>query len=68
MAKNIDAYDAAHEAGLKLRAMLAVTYGSQGETFRNLSDDLQDCFLWACYDQIVLINEAIEAMAETGQG
>ena len=68
MARNIDAFDTANEAALKLRAMLAMTYGSQGETFRNLSAELQDCFLWACYDKIITINEAIEAMLEDGQG
>lgn len=61
-----DAFDRANEAALKLRAMLAVTYGSHGDSFRNMADDLQDSFMWACYDQIVIINEAIEVMSEAG--
>jgi len=32
----------------QLTALLSMTCGEQGTTFRMLSDDLQDAFLWAC--------------------
>jgi len=30
----------------QLDAMVAVTYGEQGEAFRNMNDDIQDKFMW----------------------
>lgn len=59
---NRGAYNRAYEAALKLRAMLAVTWGDQGETFREMSNELQDCFMWACFDHAVIISEAIDAI------
>lgn len=32
----------------QLDAILAMTHGDAGESFRNMSDDLQDNFLWTC--------------------
>jgi len=32
----------------QLNAMLSLTYGEQGRTFRNTNDTLQDDFMWSC--------------------
>ena len=32
----------------QLQALLAMTYGEQGDAFRTLSDELQDGFMWSC--------------------
>jgi len=32
----------------QLEAVLAMTYGDAGESFRNMNDDLQDNYLWSC--------------------
>lgn len=32
----------------QLSALLAMTYGEQGDAFRMLSTDLQDSYMWAC--------------------
>lgn len=32
----------------QLKALLAMTYGEEGEVFRGMSDDLQNGFMWAC--------------------
>lgn len=37
-------------ASLKLDALLACTYGPNGESFRDNSGDTQDTYLWACSD------------------
>lgn len=44
---------AAHQAGnalTQLTAMLTMTYGNNGEGFRNNADEVQDAYLWACHD------------------
>ena len=38
---------------LQLEAMLNVTTGEQGETFRMLSDEIQDNYMWACGSAIL---------------
>jgi hypothetical protein len=37
-------------ASLKLDALLACTYGQNGESFRDNNDEIQDTYLWACSD------------------
>ncbi len=32
----------------QLEAILVMTHGDAGESFRSMSDDLQDNFLWTC--------------------
>lgn len=32
----------------KLAALLSLTYGTAGESFRNMADGVQDSVLWAC--------------------
>jgi hypothetical protein len=42
--------DRAQKLSAQLDALLAVTTGEVGESFRILSDSLQNDFLWACSD------------------
>lgn len=41
----------------KLSAMLAHTFGNSGESFRELNDDTQDSYLWACAEMMEEIHE-----------
>lgn len=47
-----------------LTALLSMTYGEQGATFRVLSDDLQDAFMWACSMLASEIQELTAALQE----
>lgn len=42
----------------QLKAMIALTKGEPGETFRLMSNDIQDCYLWA-------VSEKIDSAIET---
>lgn len=42
--------DRIDELAQKLSAMLEMTSGEPGETFRRMSDDIQVNYLWACAD------------------
>lgn len=58
---------------LQLEAMLGVTSGEQGATFRMLSDEIPDNYMWACGSAIREIKqlwEVIQTMddAEQSQG
>lgn len=44
----LDSLDTLQQKLAQLDAMLAMSYGSAGETFRNMNDSLQDNYLWAC--------------------
>ena len=55
-----DAIDEAHAKALKLEAMLAMTCAGAGESFRDMSDELQDNFLWACQGFAREIKEVLE--------
>ncbi len=44
----IDRLDDLDQKLAQLEAILAMTHGDAGESFRNMSDDLQDNFLWTC--------------------
>ena len=57
----IDAIDNTQCALLKAQALIAMTFGEQGEAFRNLNDDYQDRFLWAISD---LIDDAKSKVSE----
>ena len=47
---NIDVVTRAQNLSLQLDAQLTVTTGEVGDSFRMLSDVLQNNFLWACSD------------------
>ena len=54
----------------QLDAMLSLTYGEQGETFRNTNDTLQDDFMWSCSMAIQEIQQlwyVIQTMADAEQ-
>ena len=52
----------AHGQALKLAAMLAMTYGDNGECFRDTSPDTQDMYLWACSDLVRSLASTLEAV------
>jgi len=56
----VGAIDEAYAKTLKLHAMLHCAHGEAGDTFRNLHDDLQDSFLWACADMAEAVKAALE--------
>jgi hypothetical protein len=47
---DLDHKDRMDAIAQKLSAMLAVTCGANGESFRNLNDQIQDNYMWACAD------------------
>ena len=62
--------DQLHARVLQLEAMLSITSGEQGETFRILSDEIQENYLWACgsfIQEIRQLRNVIKAMNETEQ-
>jgi hypothetical protein len=48
----LDLADRMDELLSKAMALSLVTYAEQGETFRRLSDDAQDVYMWALSDMI----------------
>lgn len=44
----LDRLDSLQQKLAHLDAMLLMTYGQAGETFRGMRDDVQDNFLWSC--------------------
>ncbi|CAG4919264.1 hypothetical protein [Paraburkholderia saeva] len=47
---NLDHQDRADAIVQKLSAMLTVTCGECGESFRMMADRIQDNYMWACAD------------------
>lgn len=64
IAAMVDAIDQAYCHVSKLEALLQNTYSECGPTFRNLNDDMQDSYLWACADLATSIKDALEASFE----
>ena len=62
----VQAIDEAYGLILQLHALLVNTYGESGDPFRNLADDLQDRYLWACTDMARKIETTLEASFEAG--
>ena len=58
--RNLDAIDALHEHALQLAAMLRLTHGQSGETFRNQPDKTQDAYHWTCSN----LADEIQQLAE----
>ena len=61
LCQKIDLIDGAQGALLKAQALIAMTFGEAGETFRFMDDDYQDRVLWAISD---LITEATNGVTE----
>ena len=57
----IDAIDESQCSLLKAQALIAMTFGEAGETFRFMDDDYQDRVLWTISD---LITEATNKVTE----
>ncbi|MDD2883070.1 MAG: hypothetical protein PHQ58_21875 [Rhodoferax sp.] len=63
----VDAIDQAYAHISKLDALLQNAFGEAGPAFRNLHDDLQDAYLWACSDLAASVKTALElSFSETG--
>jgi hypothetical protein len=61
---DIDRLDRLSALSSKLYSLLAMTSGEAGPTFRNMTDDLQDKFLWACCDMA----QEVERLSEEVSG
>jgi hypothetical protein len=47
---SLDLIDKVTAAAAQLDALLACTYGQNGESFRDNNDEIQDSYMWACSD------------------
>jgi|LakMenEpi03Aug12_release.lakeMendotaPanAssembly.Ray.scaffolds.fasta_scaffold634776_1 hypothetical protein len=61
-----DGIETLHTKLTHLRALLLVTYGAGGDTFRTYSDDIQDTYLWACADMADECVNRLNALREGG--
>lgn len=55
-----DAFDESDCKARQLAALLEMTWGDAGESFRSLDENAQDYYLWACSDlaqQLVRLHE-----------
>ena len=52
---NADDYDTADKLANQLLALLQHAFGASGESFRSLSDEHQDNYIWACADLVELL-------------
>lgn len=57
-----DLQDIVETKARQLHALLAMTYGE--ENIRVMSDQLQDTYLWACYDMAADIVQALDDLSE----
>jgi hypothetical protein len=58
--ETLHAIDRATIAAAKLDAMLSAITGERAQGFRNLDDDLQDNYLWACADLAHELQRAVK--------
>lgn len=50
-----------------LEAMLSAVYGESGQAFRqDLTESVQDNYMWACYTTVSEIRQLFEAMTSGG--
>ena len=59
---SLDTMNKLGAASAKLDALLTFTYGGPGESFRDMSADLQDNYLWACSDLACEIKTLVEQL------
>ena len=64
----VDAIDLAYGQVTKLEALIQNTFGESGPTFRNLNDELQDAYMWACADLAASIKAAFESSFSHAKG
>lgn len=60
----LDCINATDEALTQAAAMVSMTYGEAGETFRNMLDSQQDNFLWALDGRITAACDAFARLQE----
>ena len=58
------AFDRAHTLAMKLTSLLYMTWGESGEELRNMSDDAQDHYMWACSDMATELKAALCEMVD----
>ena len=58
MSDYLDRFDELQAHLSQLQAMVEVTYCERGEAFRNLSEKIQDAFMWAISDKVELAESA----------
>ncbi len=61
-----DRLDKLHQKLAQLEAVLAMSYGDAGESFRNMNDDLQDNYLWSCGTLATECKELALSLTSTG--
>lgn len=57
--KRSDAQSSADILVAKLHALMMMTYGEAGESFRSMNDELQDNYMWACAGMVTDLKETI---------
>ena len=57
-----DVIEGLWQKSAKLEALLVNAYGESGESFRNLNNDLQDTYIWACSDLAGEIKELVKRL------
>ena len=60
-APELDDIDALMPRVSKLQAMLAMTYGQAGESFRSMNRTLQDNYLWAVHSKVTTLRMLFDA-------
>lgn len=50
----------------QLEAMLVITYGDPEGQFHQMSAELRDRYLWACYDKIAAVRKAWNELTDEG--
>ena len=66
MIRRANDIEAAATALAQAAAMVHMTFGNAGETFRNMNDDLQENYLWALADRIEAAYAAVASLQEGG--
>lgn len=61
----IECLDKASELAKQIHAMVCMTFGGAGDSFRAMSDDIQDGFMWAMESKIEEMKFLITSMEES---
>lgn len=59
---HMDDFDRLSAVSKQLSALLHMTFGETGDSFRNHSDDIQDNFMWACGDMADEIAKLVDVV------
>lgn len=57
-----EALNRADEVATHIGALLTQTFGDAGESFRNMSDEIQDAYLWAVHDRVMELMACLEKL------